>query len=405
MTLMSRERNPQTASIFVVDDNDLVLSSLQTLFRLETEYRVSGFSDPVLALDAVKRTPVDIVISDYLMPVMNGIDLLREVKRLQPETVRILLTGFADKENAIRAINEVGLYQYLEKPWDNQGLLLVIRHALEERSLRCQLTEKVMALDRLLRDHRQLADLHGTLEHELEMAGRVQQSLLPQKPPDIVGFRFGAYYRPCRLLGGDFYDFRTGKGNVVLLVADVSGHGVQAALTSMLLKATFQEAAESAREPHGFLEKMNGVLHRFLPSGMFVAATFLWLEHGQPVVRLSNAGLPYPFVLRSGERRLDEIPSQGVPLGLFGGEGLIPYDTHEIHLGKRDLLMVASDGLGDIRNRSGEFFQDSQLRPALTELSGRDVDSFLEHLVRSATVFSGGQPLLDDITVVAVTRT
>src|SRR5512147_517025 len=115
------------------------------------------------------------------------------------------------------------------------------------------------------------------------------------------------------------------------------------------------------------------------------------------------SGCPTPgsrilIVLRSGEQRLDEIPSQGVPLGLFAGEGLIPYETREVHLGKRDLLMVASDGLGDIRNRSGEFFQDSQLRPTPTELSGRDVDSFLEHLVRSATTFSGGQPLLDDIT-------
>lgn len=402
---MSRERNPQAASIFVVDDNELVLSSLQALFRLETDYKVSEFNDPLHALDAVKRTPVDIIITDYVMPVMNGIDLLREVKRVQPETVRILLTGFADKENAIRAINEVGLYQYLEKPWDNERLLLLMRHALEEKSLRRQLTEKVMELDRLLRDHRQLAELHGTLERELEMAGRVQQSLLPPRPPEIAGFRCGAYYRPCRLLGGDFYDFYQGDGNAVLLVADVSGHGVQAALTSMLLKATFQDAAESVREPGGFLEKMDAALHRFLPSGMFVAAACLWFEDGQSAVRLSNAGLPYPFVLRSGERRLDEIPARGLPLGLLAGGGLTPYETHHVHLGIGDLLMVASDGLGEIRNSGGEFFQDSQLRSTLTAQSGRDVDSFLGYLMHSATAFSGGQPLLDDITVVAVMRT
>ncbi len=72
------------------------------------------------------------------MPQMNGIEFLKEVRRLQPEAVRLLLTGYADKENAIRAINEVGLYHYLEKPWDNQAMLNIIRNALEEKSLRQQ---------------------------------------------------------------------------------------------------------------------------------------------------------------------------------------------------------------------------------------------------------------------------
>jgi len=397
------EGNPQTGSIFLVDDDDLVLSSLHALFKLETEYKVSRFNDPRLALDAVNRTPVDVVISDYLMPGTNGVDLLREVKRVQPEAARILLTGFADKENAIRAINEVGLYQYLEKPWDNQGLLLAVRHALEEKSLRRQLTDKVMALDRLLREHQQLAERHGTLEHELEMAGKVQQSLLPERLPEIAGFRFDACYRPCRLLGGDFYDFSVAGEKTVLLVADVSGHGAQAALTSMLLKASFQDAA-AAQAPCEILARMNEALHKSLPAGMFVAASCLCLEAGQPAVRLSSAGLPYPFVIRGGGTRLDEIPSQGLPLGLFAGPGLTPYETSDVRLEAGDVMLVASDGLGDVRDGAGVLFQESRLRPSLTELSGLRAGRLLEQLVERATAFGGGQPLLDDITLVAVSR-
>jgi response regulator RpfG family c-di-GMP phosphodiesterase len=77
------------------------------------------------------------------MPEMNGIELLLEIKKLQPYATRVLLTGYADKENAIKAINEVGLYQYIEKPWDNEELKLTIQNGLERRFLMERLEEKI----------------------------------------------------------------------------------------------------------------------------------------------------------------------------------------------------------------------------------------------------------------------
>ena len=87
--------------------------------------RYGTTSDGFVLLD--KKRPVDMVISDFLMPDMNGLEFLSEVKNLCPDTVRILLTGYADRDNAIRAINEIGLFQYLEKPWDNDHLILIIK--------------------------------------------------------------------------------------------------------------------------------------------------------------------------------------------------------------------------------------------------------------------------------------
>ena len=87
---------------------------------------------------------IDLVISDYLMPELDGISFLMQVKLLQPQAIRILLTGYADKENAIKAINEVGLYQYIEKPWQNADLLLVIHNGLEKRFLIERLQQKIM---------------------------------------------------------------------------------------------------------------------------------------------------------------------------------------------------------------------------------------------------------------------
>ena len=191
----------RTATILVVDDDELILSALKGLFALETDYEILTHADPVLALSEAERRPVDIVISDFLMPGMNGVEFLSRLRDLQPEAVRILLTGFADKENAIRAINEVGLYQYIEKPWDNQDLLLAVRNALAEHGLRRQLRDKVDEFDSLIRDHHDLSDRHRSLEQELEMAARIQRSLLPDELPASNGFRCAGFYHPSAAVG------------------------------------------------------------------------------------------------------------------------------------------------------------------------------------------------------------
>jgi len=133
--------------ILLVDDDEMVLASLTALLELETEYRVQSVPGGSEALAAAGEHDFDLIITDYLMPSMNGIDLLARFKEAQPWAPRILLTGYADKENAIRAINDVGLFQYLEKPWDNAHLLLVIRNALERRHLLRVLQEKIQEAD------------------------------------------------------------------------------------------------------------------------------------------------------------------------------------------------------------------------------------------------------------------
>ena len=119
--------------VLVVDDEPLVVKSLQALLTLEGDYEVLGFTSCRVALEALRTRPCDVAISDFLMPEMDGVAFLKEVRRLYVEVPLIILTGHADKESAIRAINEVGLYQYLEKPWKNDDFLQIIEGALNQR--------------------------------------------------------------------------------------------------------------------------------------------------------------------------------------------------------------------------------------------------------------------------------
>jgi response regulator RpfG family c-di-GMP phosphodiesterase len=148
---MQAQMNEKTKpTILLVDDEEMVLSSIKSFFAIETDYRLLAYTSPEKALEEldVNGNRVDLVISDYLMPEMDGITFLAKVREKLPLVPRILLTGYADKENAIKAINNVGLYQYIEKPWDNEDLKLIIRNGLEKTILLKQLEAKIGEVER-----------------------------------------------------------------------------------------------------------------------------------------------------------------------------------------------------------------------------------------------------------------
>ena len=138
---MENSMNKQV--IVIVDDEEMVLISLNSFLTLETQYEVKTFTSAKEALEYIKKGRVDLVVSDYLMPEMDGITFLSKVRELKPEIPRIILTGYADKENAIKAINHVGLFQYIEKPWNNDDLLIILRNGLEKQKLMAKLNEKI----------------------------------------------------------------------------------------------------------------------------------------------------------------------------------------------------------------------------------------------------------------------
>ena len=133
-------------TVLIVDDEEMVLTSLSAYLTLES-YEVVTFTAASLALQHLEKHDVGVIISDFLMPEMDGITFLAKAKELRPDAPRVILTGYADKENAIKAINQVGLYQYVEKPWDNDDLRLVIRNGLEKKQLLAKLTQKVSQIN------------------------------------------------------------------------------------------------------------------------------------------------------------------------------------------------------------------------------------------------------------------
>lgn len=161
-----------SSKIVVVDDDKIVTSTLKTLLKLEGFTDTHYFNDPKEAIEFLKTEKPDIILSDFLMPQMNGFEFLSVAKEIYPEVSMILLTGYADKENAIRAINEVGLYKYIEKPWDNDDLIMNIRNGIERSYLLSELRSKISELE--------------VAKAELERYSHGLEEIVAQKTADLV---------------------------------------------------------------------------------------------------------------------------------------------------------------------------------------------------------------------------
>lgn len=137
----------KTGKIVVVDDEKMFTSAIALLLKVEGYSDVHCFNNPKEALEFLKDNIPDIILSDFLMPEMNGLEFLTEVNKLYPEVSKIILTGYADKENAIRAINEIGLYRYIEKPWKDEELIINVKNGIERSYLLSQLRQKISELE------------------------------------------------------------------------------------------------------------------------------------------------------------------------------------------------------------------------------------------------------------------
>jgi signal transduction histidine kinase len=163
-------------SVYVVDDDELVTESLSRALALETEWRVTAFNDGAAALEAMPANPPDAVLSDVKMPGLDGLAFLSRVRAAYPDAVLMLLTGYADKESAIRAINDLAIWQYVEKPWQLGDLILKIRQGLERRALLAELRDKNRALEQRL-DELERAHDELVRAERLAAVGRVASGL------------------------------------------------------------------------------------------------------------------------------------------------------------------------------------------------------------------------------------
>ncbi|MFQ5674294.1 MAG: PP2C family protein-serine/threonine phosphatase [bacterium] len=388
--------------VMVVDDEEMVTQTLAAYLSLETDYEVLPFQSPEEALDALKAKPVDIVISDFLMPDMDGLQFLTEVKKIAPEATLILLTGYADKENAIKGINEIGLFQYIEKPWDNEDLKLTIRNGIQHKNLRQVLQLKILELDRVLLERDKLSQQNEMLQEELLLARNVQQSMLPETFPEMNGISIATRYLPALEIGGDLYDvIALADDKIAVLVADVTGHGIQAALITSVVKSSFSAFRDRDAKPGDILAFMNRILVKILPRAMFAAAAVIVIDTRNGHCHISNGGIPQPVLLNARENLVQQIPATGLLLGIADEETFEPGEEIAFQLKKGEVLLLFTDGLSEVPNEQDERF-DSRMHDTLVKMTCGKGSEVIDHLIKTAQDFSKKGHEWDDIAILGI---
>ncbi len=374
-------------TILVVDDE---IANLQKLHRtFINRYPILAASSGGEALELVqKHSDIAVIIADQRMPDMSGVDLLRQTLDVLPHAVRIILTGFTDAEVLMEAINSCKVYRYIVKPWDPPDLLMTVERGLEAHRLA---KENEQFRKELVRRER--------LARELEIAREIQRYILPPQTPAIEGYEMAVEYHPAREVGGDLYDFEYGTGALQLVIGDVSGKSIPAALYGAVFSGQLRALISGKPSPAEALEILNNNLVARYQSGNYIAVAYCRVDPMDGSGILANGGMPFPFLVRGSSVTRLKLP--GVPLGLME---CISYEEVKFRLDPGDTLILTSDGTMEALNTEGEFYDIDRFTESLSRHSHEDVPEFLRSLYSELLSFIGSAELSDDITLVAFRR-
>jgi phosphoserine phosphatase RsbU/P len=254
----------------------------------------------------------------------------------------------------------------------------------------------VLMARRAIEDGRRLV----VIDRELAIARHIQSSILPQAMPRVSGLTLAARYRPMNAVAGDFFDFLEIDGHRLgVLVADVSGHGVPAALIASMVKVALASQQDRADHPAAVLTAMNETLCGQL-AAQYVTAAYLYIDTHSGLMRYAAAGHPPMLRVILGRVEVDELEKNGLILGFTRG---VHYEELEQPLEAGDRLLLYTDGLIEAMNASEDFFGLERVKGALTSASELSSDAAVDSLLRAMDAWSG-KPANDDLTIVLVDR-
>jgi sigma-B regulation protein RsbU (phosphoserine phosphatase) len=346
----------------------------------------AAFAAAALAADAVlgrphaARTPNNLIAIAFLAVALallfrRGLTPSRELSTLRLGLVSVFLTALVDN---LRGLGVASLPDVELEPVGFVVLAACLgtlagRRLLENR-------ERLLAIDK-----------------ELGVARRIQESILPREMPNVAGLTIAARYRPMTAVAGDFYDFvEVDERRVGVLVADVSGHGVPAALIASMVKIAVAAQHPHADRPSAVLAGMNQALSGRL-GGQYVTAAYLFIDREAGLLRYGGAGHPPLLRGRRGEPP-EELEDNGLPLGLMDGAD---YPQLERPLRAGDRCLLYTDGLFDATNAAGEFFGLDRVKAALVQGAALSADEAVDLLLDRMSDWAG-TTAGDDLTIVVV---
>jgi sigma-B regulation protein RsbU (phosphoserine phosphatase) len=324
----------------------------------------------------------DLIIIESGQPAGDALALCRKLRLGLTEAIVPILLVLDDSSPSGRlACLEAGADTYLLRPFTPGELLAQVQAFLRLKRLHDRATEKTSEFHRV---NKQLRQNYQQLDHELELARRIQHGLLPQSFPELPPVRFAVHYRPYNRVGGDFYDvFRLDENHVGFYVADVMGHGIPASLLTIFLKKAVRTKEISGRQyrllpPDEVLQHVNReLIDHALAETPFITMAYGVYNRRDGMFSFARAGHPYPlYVPHVGEPRLWQV--HGTLLGVFETEFSV--QSHRLRPG--DKVLFCTDGL-DVTGDDSKQAWHERLLTCAGQQGSQAIDVFVENLARS----------------------
>ncbi|HNX58230.1 MAG TPA: SpoIIE family protein phosphatase [Spirochaetota bacterium] len=386
--------------ICVVDDDETVRSVISQI--LELRYAVDAFSNAEDFITNADIPTLDAVITDVQLPGLTGIESIRLVHEKDDTIPVIVVTGMGDFETAISALKQ-GAFDFIVKPFHADQILISVEKALERRMLYLEnrklvheLTEKNRQLEIL---YHQMNDRNTQIERDLDIASNLQDSLFPASFPSINGVSFSLRMKPAEKISGDFFDIiEVSPSKFMFIFADVSGHGVPAALYSAMMKSAIVSLQEKNLSPSEWLREVNHYLITSQKKMSYSYATlfcaFFNLDQGSIIY--SNAGIPAPVILKTDGSRTHLNPT-GPFVGLFEAAD---YDEVQIDIVSGDRMLIFSDGAYEVGMQSMTGYDT--LVDYIDEIRSKQVSEIVESIYERLFMMLEGKPIRDDATIVGI---
>lgn len=371
--------------VLVVDDATANLQVVHSMLKDDFKIRVATSGAKALALVKTKPQP-DLILLDVTMPEMDGYEVCTILKAT-PESRDIpviFLTGKTETDDETKGF-EVGAVDYIHKPFSPAVVKARVHTHLVLRDAREQLARQLLSIN-----------------SELEMAREIQLSILPHETPKISGLEIATRYLPMTAVAGDFYDFIiVDEKHVGILVADVSGHGLPAALIASMLKAGLSAQSPYASDPARILAGLNRSLCGKFKSH-FATAAYVFVDMEKQSMSYAAAGHPPLLLWRMSTGNAVEMLENGLPLGLFPEAA---YSVGEVPVEPGDKAILYTDGIPETTSPSEQEFGIDLFKGFLESNHDLRADMFADLLLDELAGWSEhpkGQGQQDDLTLLAI---
>jgi len=368
----------RNSRILCIDDSKLNRAIIKkTISNLNIS--VDEAENGLEGLNKFKKNSYDLIIVDIVMPVMDGFEFIKEFKKLSGKQYIpvILMTGLEDLNSKIKGLN-IGADDYLLKPVNEKELIA-----------------RVMSLLRLRFIHAELYKKNYKIEMELEAAQKIQRFIVPENFDYIDYPKIYGRYQPIDNVGGDFFDsYKISDSKTAFVMADVTGHGIPAALTMTMTKMLFTVNAPKYISTSALLKIINRDISGTIMDNQFITAFYLIHDKNKNTLTFSNAGHTRALLYRSEKKHIVALDAFGLFLGISSD---IEYEQKEVSINKGDRLFLYTDGLTEIRDETGDEFGEKRLAKYIKNNHAIKGEKFCNELLLKITDFDKKNMRNDDM--------